>query len=47
MKAQPDQMKMEMVGQLAGRQQDMEAQLRREEAANPNIRPVDFGGQTG
>ena len=47
MKAQTDQMKMEMEGQLAVRQQDMEAHLRREEEANPNIRPVDFGGQTG
>jgi hypothetical protein len=47
LKAQTDQMKMEMEGKLAVRQQDMEAQLRREEATNPNIRPVDFGGQTG
>lgn len=47
MKAQTDQMKMQMEGQLAIRQQDMEADLRREEAANANITPVRMGGATG
>lgn len=47
LKDRREQLKLDTETRLAVRQQDTEAALRREEAANPNIRPVDFGGQIG
>jgi len=47
LKAQTDQAKMNMEAQLKVRQQDIEAQLRREDRTSANISDVRFGGRTG